>query len=122
MAKDVVVELAHKRAIAISAEIEVQLSKTSGGDPIIAMLVKARKEAASALAALADVDPVKTGEILKLQTEICRFRDLVRWLTALVQEGFEADRVISEEAREELIDAIAGSPDDDDVEPPTEDR
>ncbi len=74
------------------------------------MLKKARREAAEAITAILGADPDNAKEIRDLQTVALRFRDLCRWLTELVHEGFEADSQINDEEREELIAAVAGDP------------
>jgi hypothetical protein len=103
--------LALQRAVALSASVEAQLSQTRGGQPLVAVLMKAREEAIGAIAALIDADPDDAKAVRSLQTVAQRFRDLCHWLAVIVQEGKEADSDISEDEREELLAAVAGDPD-----------
>lgn len=110
MSEDPIVRLARLRAIADSADIEAQLAVIQGCRPVLSILVKARNNAAQALAALAFVDPRKTNDIRDLQNAVRRFDDLVVWFGELVRDGFEADDEITAEDREEMIDLLAQSP------------
>ncbi len=110
MAEDPTSRLALQRAVAMSAAVEAQLSQKRGGQPLVAVLKKARREAAGAIAALVDVDPDDTKAIRDLQTVAQRYSKLCEWLSVIVNEGKEADSLISEEEREELIAAVAGDP------------
>lgn len=107
---DVILELAKKRAIADSVEIEAQFSLTEGCRPLLNVLHRARGEAAEALAALAVVEFDDQQAIKHLQNHIARFRDLVGWLSKIVTEGIESDTEISDAEREELIEALVGTP------------
>lgn len=107
---DVMHIAALKRAVADSAEIEAQLEATRGCRPLLTVLVKARAEAAEAMSVLTTTAPEDVQEIRRLQNEVARFRDLIRWLAQIVAEGFDADSEISDADREELIEGIAGTP------------
>jgi len=76
------------------------------GGPVLLILVRARLEAADAIAALCAVDPNDTKAIIALQNEAHRYRDLLRWLAAIIAEGKDAAQTISEEDREDLREAI----------------
>jgi hypothetical protein len=107
-----ILRLAKQRIIAASADIEAQLSVTAGCRPVLFMLLKARDEAAEALAELATLPPgAPASELLRLQNDVCRYDDIVRWMRQLVARGFELDREISEAEREELADLLIGTPD-----------
>lgn len=101
-------KMAMQKAIAVSAEIEVQLEAERGCNPLVTVLQRARADAAEALWCLAAVDSENAKEIRALQNRVVRFTDLVGWLTAIVQEGFEADSVLSAEDREDFAEALAG--------------
>lgn len=107
---DVMARVALKRAVADSAEIEVQLEATRGCRPLVVVLMKARAEAAAAMCALTTTAPEDTPEIRRLQNEVARFRDTTRWLSEIVAEGFEAEADLSDEEREEMVEDIAGTP------------
>lgn len=107
-----ILRLAKQRIIAASADIEAQLSVTAGCRPVLFMLLKARDEAAEALAELATLPPgTPASELLRLQNDVCRYDDIMRWMRQLVARGFELDREISEAEREELADLLIGTPD-----------
>ena len=110
MAEDPTTRLALQRAVAMSAAVEAQLSQKRGGQPLVAVLKKARFEAADAIAALVDVPPENTEAIRTLQTKAQRFGQLCTWLAEIVREGKDADSAISEEEREELLAAVVGDP------------
>src|ERR1700722_16950144 len=103
--------LAMRRAVQESAEVEVQLSNKRDCGPLLAVLARARTDAAIAIAKLADVDPEQPKEIRKLPNDVRRFRDLVAWLAKITADGFDADALLAEmdaEDHEELISMIAG--------------
>lgn len=108
---DPVKMIAMKRSVDISAEIEVQLIGARGTNPIIAMLAKAKDEAANAMVMLIREDPMDPGKIAMWQNQVLQFDNMVRWLSQLVKDGFEADRQIGSEEREELADLLAQNPD-----------
>ena len=112
MARDPVMALALDRAALISADIEEQLTarKEHGMRPLIAVLAKARREAADALAALIDTPPADTVAVARLQGEVKRFADLVRWLKDIVNEGLDARYEVADAERDELERLVA--PDD----------
>lgn len=107
---DVMARVALKRAVADSAEIEVQLEATRGCRPLLAVLLRARAAAAAAMCSLTTAAPDDAQEIRRLQNEVTRFREMVEWLSAIVAEGFEAEAELSDEEREEMIEDIAGTP------------
>jgi predicted class III extradiol MEMO1 family dioxygenase len=99
--------LAMARAEAAAADIEAQLVITAGQRPVLVMLQMAKKEAVDAFAALVTADPEDPKQIRKLQNEIVRFTDLCRWLKDVVAAGQEAEQLISEEDREEMIEILS---------------
>lgn len=109
--KDPIFEVAHDRAIQLSAEIEVQLSGAVGTSPILAMLELAKAECAIAMNQLVRADPMKHDEVHALQGECLRFDSLIRWLSKLVAKGFEADKELTEAERNDYADMIVSNPD-----------
>lgn len=102
---------AHLHAIQLSAEVEVQLNHMKDGSPLLALLAKGRQRAAAAIMGLADADPEEPKVIRALQNEIKCFDLIVEWLTAVVTDGKDADRELSEEDRE-LAEDITDAADD----------
>jgi hypothetical protein len=113
MTRDPVASLALERAALISADIEEQLTarKEHGMRPLIAVLAKARREAADALAALADAPCTDANAIARLQNEVRRFADLVRWLREIVNEGLDDRYEVADGERDEL-ERLVAPPDD----------
>ena len=113
MTRDPVAILALDRAALISADIEEQLTarKEHGMRPLIAVLGKARAQAAEAIAALVDTAPSDSLAIARLQNEVRRFADLVRFLREIVNEGLDQRYAVADAERDELERLIA-PPDD----------
>jgi hypothetical protein len=111
--RDPVVSLALERAALISADIEEQLTarKEHGMRPLIAVLAKARAEAADALTRLVDVDARQVDEVRRLQHQVWRFADLVRWLKEIVNEGLDQRYEVADAERDEL-ERLVAPPDD----------
>jgi hypothetical protein len=100
-----------QRIVAASADIEAQLSVMDGTRPILVMLLLAKREAAGALAQLALCEhDTKIETIRSLQMEVQRFDDLIRWLSAIVEDGMRYDDEITQEERDELADMLIQSP------------
>lgn len=98
--------LAEQRAIALSAELEVQLDRQAGTRPVIAMLAKARNLAFVAMNTLIYTDPADVEKVRGLQHEVRRYDDLVAWCHEIFVEGLEADVRLTEEERREFSDII----------------
>lgn len=109
---DPVRRMAMLRAISASADIEAQLNKQAENRPVLILLMRAREAAAEALEALATlpVDEATPAEIRSLQNEVRRYDDIVKWLREIVHDGFDYDREISDEDREEMIDLLMRTP------------
>jgi hypothetical protein len=109
MTRDPISSLALERAALISADIEEQLTarKEHGMRPLIAVLAKARREAAEAIAALVDQAPSDAAAIARLQNEVRRFADLVRWLKEIVNEGLDQRYEVADSERDELERLVA---------------
>jgi hypothetical protein len=113
MTRDPIVSLALERAALISADIEEQLTARAqdGMRPLIAVLAKARRDAAEAIAALVDTPPSDTAAIARLQNEVRRFADLVRFLREIVNEGLDERYEVADAERDEL-ERLVAPPDD----------
>lgn len=98
--------LAMVRAIEIGADLQVQLEKHTAMRPMLAILVRAKREAAEAITGLIDCDPTKPVEIALMQMQVRRFDDLVRWCRALLEDMRDAESTISEADREEIEQLI----------------
>lgn len=98
--------LAEERAIALSAELELQLERRAGTRPVIAMLAKARTLAFVAMNTLVYADPADIEKVRGLQHEIRRYDDLVAWCQEIFVDGLEADAKLSEQERREFADLI----------------
>ncbi|MBV8755405.1 MAG: hypothetical protein JO328_21335 [Hyphomicrobiales bacterium] len=113
MTRDPVAFLALERAALISADIEEQLTARAkdGMRPLLAVLAKARREAAEAIAALVDTAPSDAAAIARLQNEVRRFADLVRFLREIVNEGLDERYEVTDAERDEL-ERLVAPPDD----------
>ena len=113
MTRDPVAALALERAALISADIEEQLTARAndGMRPLIAVLAKARREAAEAIAALVDTPPSDATAIARLQNEVRRFADLVRFLREIVNEGLDERYEVADAERDDL-ERLVAPPDD----------
>jgi hypothetical protein len=109
MTRDPIASLALERAALISADIEEQLTarKEHGMRPLIAVLAKAKAQAADAIAALVDMAPSDAAAIARLQNEVKRFADLVRWLQEIVNEGIDQRYEVADSERDELERLVA---------------
>lgn len=101
-------KLALQRDLTLSAHVEVELTSKLKSEPLLVVINHAKEQAATALVALATVDPENPAEIRRLQNEVRRFDDLVSWLRELLIAGPEAERQLSDmqmqEARGLVID------------------
>ena len=113
MTRDPVASLALERAALLSADIEEQLTARAhdGMRPLIAVLAKARREAALSIAALVDTPPSDAAAIARLQNEVRRFADLVRFLREIVMDGLDERYEVADAERDEL-ERLVAPPDD----------
>ena len=111
--RDPIASLALERATLISADIEEQLTARGkdGMRPLIAVLAKARREAAQAIAALVDTAPSDAAAIARLQNEVRRFADLVRFLREIAMDGLDERYEVADAERDEL-ERLVAPPDD----------
>jgi hypothetical protein len=93
-------------AMRVSADVEVQLTDRDGCRPLLHVLNRAQREAASALAELTRVDAEDPKSIRALQNIWARYEALVGWLRDIVAAGIEADAVLSEEAQSDLAEHV----------------
>jgi hypothetical protein len=114
MTRDPVATLALERAALVSADIEEQLTARAkdGMRPLVAVLAKAKAQAADAIAALVDTPPSDAAAITRLQNEVKRFADLVRWLKEIVNEGLDQRYEVADAERDEL-EILVAPPEDD---------
>jgi hypothetical protein len=112
--RDPLIGLALDKASAISADIEEQLTarREHGMRPLIAVLHKAKLEAADALARLVDVDARQADVVRELQHKVWRFADLVRWLKELTAAGLDQRYEVADAERDELERLVAPPEDD----------
>ena len=75
------------------------------------MLAKAKAEAALAIAALVDAPPSDAAAIARLQNEVKRFSDLVRFLREIVMDGLDEAYEVADAERDEL-ERLVAPPDD----------
>lgn len=112
MSKSPIERLAEARAIQLSAELEVQLSRDADPkmQPVIAILALARRDAFVALDALVHVGVTANSmdTISELQREVRRYEDLVEWIQEIITEGREIDTALSAEEREEFFQLFNG--------------
>ncbi len=113
MSGDPIASLALERAALLSADIEEQLTARArdGMRPLIAVLARARREAAEAIAALVDTAPSDAAAIARLQNEVRRFADLVRFLREIVNDGLDRRYEVADAERDEL-ERLVAPPDD----------
>ena len=113
MTRDPIASLALARAALLSADIEEQLTARTehGMRPLIAVLAKAKAQAADAIAALVDTPPHDPAAIARLQNEVRRFADLVRFLREIVSEGLDQRYEVADAERDDL-ERLVAPPDD----------
>lgn len=104
MNADAIERLALNRAVALSAELEVQLDKNARLQPMAAILALAREQAALAMRGLVFEDPTNIEKVRAFQHEVRRYDDLVEWTHKLIVDGKEADRRLDQMERDELDD------------------
>jgi hypothetical protein len=101
-----VTRAALERAIEISCDVEVQMTSREGFQPVLALLERARIEAADAIVALTTVDADEPKAIRQAQNRIACFDMIVGWLNELVAQGKDADVRLSDEDRADIAESI----------------
>lgn len=110
MSDDPILRLAQQRMVAASADIEAQLSIQSGTRPVLMVLLRARNEAAAALARLACGQNLEMEKLREIQNEVWRYDSLVEWFRKIVSDGYEYDQQITAEDQEEMVDLLTRTP------------
>lgn len=82
------------------------------GGALANLILRAFQEAKEALAALVD-QPTQDPEISALQAQVKRYGDLIRWTRDIVNEGQDAEKILGDEAREDLSKLARGDDRDD---------
>src|ERR1700747_840071 len=101
--------VALERAALLSADIEEQLTARAqdGMRPLIAVLAKARREAALSIAALGDTPPSDAAALARVQNEDRSSADLVRFLREIVMDGLDERYEVADAERDELERLVA---------------
>ena len=98
--------LATRHLIQVSAEIEVELTAQGGARPLLAVMVKARGQAADALVALAQADTME--RVRDLQQIVARYTDLIDFTRQILLAGMDAE--MAQDAIDEIRDLARLSP------------
>lgn len=69
-----------------SLELSIAVTDNEGGIPA-AIVLRAREEAQAANLSLLTVDPTNASEVMRLQGEVRRYLDLLKWLAETVEAG-----------------------------------
>src|ERR1043166_8694230 len=122
MTRDPISALALARAALISADVEEQLTarERDGMRPLIAVLAKAKAQAAEAIAARIDTAPAAAAAVARWQHEGRRFAGLVRFLREILNDGLDGPYQVADAERAELERLIAPPDDRLDAESPPE--
>ena len=108
---------AYRRAVELSANIEVQLRDAADGAPLLEFLERANRCHAAAITRMASIDAADTNAIRDLQASIKAFALIVEWMREIVSDGKEAGAILDQQAREEMADYAGLNEDDDIVDP-----
>lgn len=94
--------------VTLSADLEVQLDQQAraGYRPVVAMLVMARRHAATAMEGLVLCDAHDAKSVQSFQNEVRRYDDLVTWARKIIDDGRDADRTLAEEERAEISNLL----------------
>lgn len=106
MTTDPIGRIAELRLLENSADLIVQLEKGTGTRPILHLLHKARARAVAANIQLVIADAGDTKTILKLQSEIAIYDDMVTACREIVADGRDAEASINDAERQEIQDVI----------------
>lgn len=104
--KDFIEELSLNQESDLGVDLMVQLEQGTGTRPVLWLLCRAKKRAASAIATLARADVTQTAALIILQSQIQLYDELMMDCQALLARGREADRRLKESEREEIADAL----------------
>lgn len=106
--KDPIEDLANEQLYLLAVDLKVQLEKDTAMRPVLYLLTQQRKKAVAAISKLVDVDPTETAAISALQAEIRLYSDLIQSCQELLVRGREADSLIDETERNDMMEIIAG--------------
>ena len=105
--KDFLEQLSASHLADLAIDFQVQLEKKTSIRPVLWLLARAKRRAATAMADLVRVDVTKTSQILILQNEVLLYEQLMQDCEALLALGHEADHEIDEMDRLDIIDALS---------------
>lgn len=109
MAEDQLQRLAKLHIIKVSMELEAEFV-TKGEAPCLEILHRIQDRAAQSLMALALCDSEDPKQIRLLQNEVKRYDEFVQFMKEIIDEGRAADKELSHEEREELLDTLETTP------------
>ena len=98
-------DMAIKAVIRFEDEMMREIELPKGG-PVLNLVAQSRLEAADALMAMISVSAEDSIEILRLQTEIRRHIDLIRWINSTVNAGRQAYALLKAEEAVAVQDAL----------------
>ncbi len=87
-------------------EMDRDLAETERGGPVAYIIACARAEAAEAMKALVDINPGASREIMLLQNDIQRHRDILRWLRDAQARGMALYAELDLEEKDSLGDFV----------------
>lgn len=106
---DPILRLAQLRIIKASADLEVQFSVKTADRPSIEILRRFRERAADSLAKLPFLNLDDPSDLIKakvMQNEVKRYDEFFADMSAIIKEGIEYDKQLSDEDRDELLDLL----------------
>ena len=99
--------------IRLSNDILDNFKDMAKGGPIAYILTRAASEASDAHIALSMADPSNTKDIIRLQSEIARNSDIVRWISEAIAQGSDAWRLKNSSEREDIFNGVLDSIEED---------
>lgn len=99
-------EIRQAEAVLAAADTIAAAIAATNGTPLQWLLKRFRQEAAQSLAALVDVDPYEAADVRRLQDDVKRFRDTVRFLQQAISAGEDAHFKLDATDREEFSELI----------------
>lgn len=109
MDQDVLTRLAKVRVIAMSEQLEALLADKRGGNIVVEVVNRLRDRAAESMTALSICDPTDINKVIIYQNEVKRYDEFFMCLRKIVQDGIEADRDLSQQDREDMIDILVNT-------------
>lgn len=95
-----------KRAVAVSEQAAQELIVRKGSSTLQVIMVRAKKEAEAALAAMIDVDPNDARRIAFLQGKVQIFRDMAKFIADAISEGDSARQELEESDKAEIAELV----------------